>query len=123
MRDLTYLNDKRVDLFDDGNLGDIHNGAFQFKIKGSPTFVIASNGAGWEHVSVSHNNRIPSWEEMCIIKDMFFEDEEVVMQLHPKKSEYINCNVFCLHLWKPIGIDIPTPPSILIGPKKTKKIL
>ena len=54
---------------------------------------------------------------MCEIKSMFFEDDEVVMQLHPKKTEYVNNHNYCLHLWKPIGKEIPTPPSILVGIK------
>lgn len=35
--------------------------------------VIWSNGAGWEHVSVAPYNRrtVPSWDDMCRVKDMF----------------------------------------------------
>ena len=117
MRDLTYLNNKRVDIFGDGCSGDKFNGAFKINFQGTFYNVIASNGMGWEHVSVSHNQRIPSWEVMCKIKDMFFEDDEVVIQYHPKKSEYINNHPNCLHLWKPIIGSIPTPPSILAGIK------
>ena len=58
---------------------------------------------------------------MCEIKSMFFEDDEVVMQLHPKKTEYVNNHNYCLHLWKPIGKEIPTPPSILVGIKYDNK--
>lgn len=28
---------------------------------------------GWNHVSVSHRNKTPSWEEMCMVKDTFYE--------------------------------------------------
>lgn len=115
MKNLNYLNDKRVDLFKNGYLGDEHNGAFRINYQGSYYLVIASNGEGWEHVSVSNPQRIPTWEVMCKIKEMFFEDEEVVIQYHPRKSEYINFHPNCLHLWKPIGIDIPTPPKELVG--------
>lgn len=117
MRNLNYLNNKRIDLFGDGNLGDEFNGAFKINFQGSFYNVIASNGMGWEHVSVSNNQRIPSWEVMCKIKEMFFEDEEVVIQYHPKKSEYVNNHPKCLHLWKPINIEIPTPPKFLVGVK------
>ena len=117
MKNLNYLNDKRIDIFGDGTLGDEFNGAFNINFQGTYYKVIASNGLGWEHVSVSHSNRIPSWEVMCKIKDMFFEDDEIVMQLHPKKSEYINNHPNCLHLWKSIIGSIPTPPSILVGIK------
>lgn len=115
MKNLNYLNQYRYELFK-GVLGDEHNGAFKIPIDNKIFFVIASNGLGWEHVSVSIQNveRCPKWNEMCKIKDMFFEDEEVVMQLHPKKSEYVNIHDYTLHLWRPIEKDIPTPPMITV---------
>lgn len=115
MKNLNELNKYRVDLFGNGYLGDEYNGAFKISYQGTYYFVIASNGEGWEHVSVSHSQRIPSWEVMCKIKDMFFHEEEVVMQLHPKKSEYVNNHSNCLHLWRPINEIIPTPPKFLVG--------
>ena len=33
--------------------------------------IIASWCGGWEHVSVSLQNRCPTWDEMCRIKDIF----------------------------------------------------
>lgn len=117
MKDLSYLNDKRVDIFGDGETGDEYNGAFKINYEGTFFFVIASNGMNWEHVSVSHSQRIPSWEVMCKIKEMFFEDEEIVMQLHPKKSQYVNNHKYCLHLWRPLEETIPAPPPILVGIK------
>ena len=77
--------------------------------------IIASDDAGWEHVSVSTHFRIPTWEEMCFVKDLFWDDEDCVMQLHPKKSEYVNNSPFCLHLWRPINAVIPTPPHEMAG--------
>ena len=70
----------------------------------------------WEHVSVTvRAPRCPTWEEMCFVKNLFWAEDEVVMQLHPAAHEYINEHPHCLHLWKPIGATIPTPPTILIG--------
>jgi hypothetical protein len=71
----------------------------------------------WEHVSVSGNRRVPNWQEMCFVKDLFWAEEECVMQLHPPKSEYVNCHPFCLHLWRSLEQPIPTPNSILVGLK------
>ena len=79
--------------------------------------IIASVGEGWEHVSVSLQNRCPNWQEMSFVKDLFWHDEEAAMQLHPPKSDYVNCHPYCLHIWKPIGVAIPLPPSIMVGPK------
>jgi len=72
---------------------------------------------GWEHVSVSTEYRTPSWKEMCLIKNLFWHEDETVIQYHPPKSEYVNYHPHCLHLWKPIGITLPMPPSMLVGPK------
>ena len=53
---------------------------------------------------------------MCFIKDVFWDEEDVVIQYHPKKSEYVNRHENCLHLWRPVLDDpIPTPPKELVG--------
>lgn len=94
--------------------------------------VIASDGAGWEHVSVHvsvrkpnrqgqfvpHHDETPSWEEMCSVKDLFWGDDDCVVQFHPPKKEYVNDHENCLHLWRPVGYNIMTPSSILVGLKK-----
>jgi len=84
--------------------------------------MLASDGAdpisqGWQHVSVSlavkHIKRPPNWQEMCFVKDLFFEDEETVVQFHPKKSRYVNAHPYCLHLWRrPHPYDLP-PEELL----------
>lgn len=70
----------------------------------------------WEHVSVSLRTRCPTWEEMAWVKSLFWGDDESVIQYHPPKSEYVSFHPFCLHLWKPIGIELPRPPTIAVGP-------
>lgn len=95
---------------EDGGAGEIQYG----HLKGS---VIWSFGGGWEHVSVApyRHSYTPSWEEMCRLKDMFFHEDEVVVQYHPAKSQYVNNMPNCLHLWRPINEAMPTPPSIMVG--------
>ena len=85
--------------------------------------VIASPGDAnldipWEHVSVSLTNRPPNWEEMCFVKDLFWDHEEAVMQLHPPKSRWINNHNYCLHLWRPWNQEIPLPPDEAVGKKE-----
>ena len=82
---------------------------------------ILSWGAGWEHCSVSITDRYkrcPSWEQMCFIKDSFWNDDECCVEYHPAKKDYVNNHEYCLHIWKPIDQEIPTPPSLMIGLKK-----
>jgi hypothetical protein len=72
----------------------------------------------WEHVSVSTRHRCPYWKEMCWVKDLFWDAEEAVMQLHPPRSDWVNNHRHCLHLWRPGNGEIPLPPSIAVGHKE-----
>lgn len=94
-----------------------NNGCFVIPYRNYEFTVIASDGEGWEHVSVSLKNRNPNWEEMCYIKSIFWGDEDCVVQYHPPKSEYVNNHQYCLHMWRPTDGEIPLPPSILTGIK------
>lgn len=93
----------------DGGCGEIRYG----KLRAS---VIWSYGGGWEHVSVApyKHSYTPSWAEMCRVKDMFWHDDEAVVQYHPAKSGYVNTMQNCLHLWRPINETLPTPPVIMV---------
>ncbi len=76
---------------------------------------------GWEHVSVSarserrRQTRVPTWREMCLVKELFWDDEDVVMQLHPRRSLYVNQHPHVLHLWRSTTQPIPEPPPALVG--------
>lgn len=84
-------------------------------------WTMASDGEEWEHVSVHAENPsgrktfLPNWEEMCHIKHLFWDAEDCVMQLHPPQSDWGNTHSHVLHLWRPIGQEIPHPPSLLVG--------
>lgn len=86
-----------------------------------PLKVIASDGDdgtadhGWEHVSVSYPDRCPTWQEMCLVKSLFWDEEDAVMQLHPPRSTWVNNHNFCLHLWRPTGAAVPLPPQWMVG--------
>jgi hypothetical protein len=95
---------------------DGRNGLFFVKLARNQTLrVIASDKEGWEHVSVSRQDRCPTWEEMCAVKDLFWDHEDTVMQLHPPKSDWVSNHNFCLHMWRPVGVDIPRPPALMVG--------
>ena len=92
-----------------------NNGAFFIPFESFDLMVIASDGEGWEHISVSLKHRVPNWKEMCFVKDLFWDDEDCVIQYHPPKSQYVNNCENCLHLWRPINEKIPIPPTLLVG--------
>lgn len=79
--------------------------------------IVYSTGAGWEHVSVAPFKKsiIPSWEDMCFVKDLFWNENEAVIQIHPAKKDYINNNPNCLHLWRCTYKEMVLPTKILVG--------
>lgn len=73
--------------------------------KGTVVFGFNEHGV-WEHVSISHFNKrkLPTWDDMCRIKEMFWGKDVTVVQFHPAEGAYIHSvkgleNV--LHLWRP----------------------
>ncbi len=101
---------------------DGNNGLFVARGPGGLDLIcIVSDGYGWDHISVEveipsplTKQRLPRWEEMCFIKDLFWGEDECVIQYHPKKKDYINCHNYVLHLWKPQHGSIPMPPRKLV---------
>ena len=88
--------------------------------RGGDLWVIASDGEGWEHVSIHGINSgkmfTPTWDQMCFIKDLFWDAEDCVIQYHRPKSQYVNLHPNTLHLWRQSGKNsISLPPKILIG--------
>lgn len=110
---------------------DGNNGAFDIESPepGWRLSLIASDGNEspdvlayqWEHVSVhayrhgGRQERIPTWKEMSYVKRLCWDGEDVVMQLHPRESQYVNMHPCVLHLWRPTRATIPEPPSELVG--------
>lgn len=76
--------------------------AFIVKVMGNEYHVVASIEPKQEHISITlkTKKRIPTWEEMKAIKDIFFYDEEECYQVFPKKSEYVNIHPYCMHIWR-----------------------
>jgi len=102
-----------------GRNGDGGNGMFRFMscVDGQPLGVIASDGGGWDHVSVSRADRVPNYEEMEQVAGLFFQADETAVQYHVPKSEHVNCHPYCLHWWRPTEETLPKPPSIMVAPK------
>jgi len=104
-------------------------GAFQIPFNGSVLRIIATDGrmdakgehdTEWEHVSVHSfdpifkKQKTPNWSEMCFVKSQFWEDDEVVVELHVAKADWISVHDHVLHLWRPTKQTIPLPPKICV---------
>lgn len=53
----------------------------------------------WIHVSLSHRNRLPTYEEMKVVKSIFIGNEQDAIQIFPRLSNHVNIHPYCLHLW------------------------
>lgn len=54
----------------------------------------------WLHVSVSHRGRrLPSWYEMCAVKDAFCGPDSTAYQVHPPADKHVNIHPKVLHLF------------------------
>lgn len=109
------------------------NGVFEIPFANNPKvhfLAIVSDGSlpdgnmvDWEHVSVrarSMNDkkktyeRVPNWMEMSWLKELFWRDDESVIQFHPAKSEHVNLHPHVLHLWKYRKADFPMPDKCYV---------
>ena len=100
-------------LLDQDEMGGM---SFRIKLPRWTGTAIASTGFGWDHVSVAPHNRniMPSWNDMCRIKDIFFYPGEVAIQYHPEEGKNVNILQNCLHLWRPNEEELPVPPLYLV---------
>jgi len=102
-----------------------HNGAFLVPHRGVLLQLIASDGLGWDHVSVVPIHartkrslyRTPTWAEMCHVKALFFDEDEAVVQFHPPRQLHRNAHEYCLHLWRPQFVELVLPPPLFVAPE------
>lgn len=59
---------------------------------------IETDGRAWLHLSVSHAQRIPTWGELRVCKEMFLGDREAYSIL-PPRARYVNLHNNVLHLF------------------------
>lgn len=75
--------------------------------------VIASveehDGQRWLHVSCSFPDRLPSWDDLKMVKETFIGREALALQVLPPETEYVNLHPYCLHLWARIDGVRPVP--------------
>jgi hypothetical protein len=102
----------------DPNTGDVYStdndGWYLIPLGGQTFKVIASEGLGWDHVSVSHRSRCPTWAEMDHICRLFFRDDETVIQFHVPRAQHINVHAFTLHLWRSQTDPVILPPAAMV---------
>lgn len=65
--------------------------------------VMVSDDAGphgtLRHVSVSYRVRDPRWAELKLVREAFFDPDQDVMIVLPRRGQYVNVHQHCFHLW------------------------
>jgi hypothetical protein len=85
-----------------------NNGFFLIPRRTFDLHVMVGDGLGWDHVSVSVARvgeaaafRIPDYDELTFVKELFFRDDETVMHLWVPAAQHVNVHPHVLHLWRP----------------------
>lgn len=74
-----------------------------------------NEATAWEHVSISTQSEAsteivePNWQQMSMVKDLFWGPSETVVQFHVPHEVHVNIVKNCLHLWKP-PYSVKLPP-------------
>ena len=83
-----------------------NNGQFRItSLKLSRALLVQASDEDWEHVSVSVIDRCPTWFEMCLVKRLFWDDDDMVIQYHPPVADYVNDHPYVLHMWRKAGTN------------------
>lgn len=75
---------------------------------------IERDGRAWVHLSVSRRDRVPNWDEMVRIKEIFLGKESLAVQVFPPRSEWVNLHPNCLHLYQCLD-ECPLPDFRKLG--------
>lgn len=67
-----------------------------------------NDGKRWMHVSYSRRVRLPSYEDSCLVKEVFIGRDKLALALHVPESQHVNIHPNVLHLWHCMDGD-PVP--------------
>lgn len=63
------------------------------------TFARERDARVWHHVSFSRAMRVPTWEDVTLVRRLFIGEEVEAYQILAPKSRWVNVHPNCLHLW------------------------
>lgn len=61
------------------------------------TVLVAREPQGW-HLSIAHEHRYPTWDEIADVRYKLLPDEVYMAIILPPKAEYVNLHDNCFHL-------------------------
>lgn len=53
----------------------------------------------WLHVSLSRKGRMPTYDDIALVKKVFIGEDKKAVMVFPEKKYHVNIHSFCLHLW------------------------
>jgi len=53
----------------------------------------------WLHVSLSRKHKMPSYEDIALVKRVFIGDGKKAIMVLPERKYHVNIHPYCLHLW------------------------
>ena len=65
------------------------------------------------HLSVAHNKRNPTWEEIRDLRYFLVPDGAMMTMFLPPAQEYVNAHPFCFHLYE---VEADEVPSAILTP-------
>lgn len=69
-------------------------------VESGECLALVSKDDGKWHLSISHPDRYPTWDEIRDARYEFIPDEVTMAMLLPPKGEYVNLHPNCFHLWE-----------------------
>lgn len=63
----------------------------------------------WLHVSLSRASKLPSWDDVREVKDLFIGRDRCALHLVPPEKFYVNVHPHTLHLWSRLDADTVPP--------------
>ena len=77
--------------------------AFSYRHRGGLAVILTEalerDGHRWRHLSVSARGRLPTWEELVAVKEVFLGTDSVAVQVLPPRREWVNDHPNVLHLF------------------------
>lgn len=67
---------------------------------------IEQDNRWWRHLSVSRKSRIPTYEDLALVKKLFLRKYKAV-QVFPREDEHVNIHPNCLHLFATDNLPLP----------------
>lgn len=61
--------------------------------------LVSQQRVGW-HLSISREDRLPSWEDVRDARYALIPDEAVIVMLLPPRDEYVNVHEYTLQLYE-----------------------